>query len=155
MSTPRVCAALAGLALLVAAPVRAEDSVDGGVDTCAMDVVVSGLKDGGLVWILVFSDAQADAYPTKRDRALKRLDVAPSGGTARAAFDGLECREYAVAVVHDEDGNGKLDTNFIGIPREGLGASRDARRTFGPPRFEDAKVRLTRGRTRLPIAIVY
>jgi uncharacterized protein (DUF2141 family) len=141
--------------LVTSATAVAQDAADAGVATCAIDVEVTGLRDGGQVWVILFSDAQADAYPTKRDQALKRLDVAPAAGKARVSFEALECRTYAVAVVHDEDGNGKLNTNFIGIPNEGLGASRNARRAFGPPKFDDAKVRVSAGRTTLPIAIVY
>jgi len=42
---------------------------------------------------------------------------------------------YAVSVFHDENYNGKLDTNLLGIPREGVGASNDARGNFRPPKF--------------------
>jgi hypothetical protein len=35
-----------------------------------------------------------------------------------------------------ENSNGKLDTNFVGIPREGVGASNDAKGHFGPPKFD-------------------
>jgi len=40
--------------------------------------------------------------------------------------------KYAVSVFHDENSNGKLDTNFLGIPREGVGASNNAKGHFGP-----------------------
>ncbi len=45
---------------------------------------------------------------------------------------------YAASVAHDENGNVKLDTNFFGIPKEGYGFSRDAKGSFGPPKFKDA-----------------
>jgi uncharacterized protein (DUF2141 family) len=45
---------------------------------------------------------------------------------------------YAVSIVHDQNGNGKLDT-FAGIPREGFGFSRNPPIRFGPPRFGDAQ----------------
>ncbi|MGH7186252.1 MAG: DUF2141 domain-containing protein, partial [Pseudomonadota bacterium] len=48
--------------------------------------------------------------------------------------------EYAVQVYHDANGNGKLDTNLVGIPIERFGFSRDAAGNFGPPGFADAKV---------------
>jgi uncharacterized protein (DUF2141 family) len=44
-----------------------------------------------------------------------------------------------VACFHDENDNGKLDTGFLGIPKEGTTASNQASRAFGPPRFEDAR----------------
>jgi len=46
--------------------------------------------------------------------------------------------DYAIAVIHDENGNGKLDT-FAGIPREGFGFSRNPIITFGPPSFAAAR----------------
>lgn len=45
---------------------------------------------------------------------------------------------YAVVVVSDVNGNGKLDTNFLGIPKEPVGASHNPTSRFGPPRFQDA-----------------
>jgi uncharacterized protein (DUF2141 family) len=42
--------------------------------------------------------------------------------------------DCGIAVV-DENSNGKLDTNFIGMPREGAGASNDAKGHMGPPKF--------------------
>ena len=56
----------------------------------------------------------------------------------RFSLPGLAPGDYAVAVIHDENGNGKLDT-FAGIPREGYGFSRNAPVRFGPPRFAAAR----------------
>ena len=46
--------------------------------------------------------------------------------------------EYAFSIFYDSNNNGKLDTNFIGIPKEPLALSNNARPKFGPPRYEDA-----------------
>jgi uncharacterized protein (DUF2141 family) len=128
---------------------------DGGVPSCAVDVVVRGARDGGVVWVMLFSDAQAASYPSKRANALARHDVAPSGGLARTSFDALECRDYAVSVVHDENGNGTLDRGLLGMPKEGTGASRNAKRLLGPPRFDDARVPVRSGRTRVLLDLSY
>ena len=45
---------------------------------------------------------------------------------------------YALAVVHDENMNGKLDTKWLGIPTEGYGFSRDAKALLGAPSFSSA-----------------
>jgi len=45
---------------------------------------------------------------------------------------------YALAVIHDENMNGKLDTNWLGIPTEGYGFSNDAKAMLGPPSFSAA-----------------
>jgi len=56
-------------------------------------------------------------------------------------FEGLPHGDYALAVIHDENGNGKLDT-FAGIPREGFGFSRNPAIRFGPPHFAAARFAL-------------
>jgi len=57
---------------------------------------------------------------------------------ARCDFEDIPPGRYALAVIHDEDMNGKLDTNVLGIPKEGYGFSNDARAWFGAPSFEAA-----------------
>ena len=46
--------------------------------------------------------------------------------------------EYALSIFYDSNGNGELDTNFIGIPKEPIAISNNARSRFGPPKFKDA-----------------
>ncbi len=57
---------------------------------------------------------------------------------ARCDFEDIPPGTYAMAVVHDENMNGKLDTNFLGIPREGYGFSNDASGPLGAPPFSAA-----------------
>ena len=47
--------------------------------------------------------------------------------------------DYGVAVFHDENSNGKMDKNVLGIPLEPYGFSNNLRITFGPPKWEEAK----------------
>lgn len=53
-------------------------------------------------------------------------------------------RYYAVIVYHDINANGKLDRNFLGIPREPYGFSNNPSTRFGPPRFERARFDATK-----------
>ena len=62
-------------------------------------------------------------------------------------FDDLPDGFYAVTVIHDEDGNEDLTTNFLGIPKESLGASNDAPARFGPPEWKDAMFEVKNGQT--------
>jgi uncharacterized protein (DUF2141 family) len=55
-------------------------------------------------------------------------------------FQNLEPGEYAISAYHDENSNGQLDSNMLGIPKEPTGASNNARNSFGPPKFEQAKI---------------
>ncbi len=71
--------------------------------------------------------------------------------TCTIVFNDLEDGSYAVRYFHDENNNGELDTNFIGIPKEGFGFSNDAFGKFGPKKFKewlfevsgDTKIRMT------------
>ncbi len=57
---------------------------------------------------------------------------------ARCDFLDIAPGTYALAVVHDENMNGKLDTNWLGIPTEGYGFSNDVTALFGAPSFSAA-----------------
>jgi len=64
-----------------------------------------------------------------------------SGPWATCIFEGVPTGHvYALTAFHDEDGDGEMDFNFIGIPEEGYAASRDAhRKRLGAPRWKDAR----------------
>ncbi len=49
---------------------------------------------------------------------------------------GLPKGKYAVQLFHDENKNGKMDFNFLGIPKEGYGFSNDARGFMSEPAFD-------------------
>jgi uncharacterized protein (DUF2141 family) len=57
---------------------------------------------------------------------------------ARCDFEDIPPGTYAIAVVHDENMNGKLDTNLLGIPTEGYAFSNDAKGLLGAPSFSAA-----------------
>lgn len=71
--------------------------------------------------------------------ASQRVAATIKAGKASATFDGLPAGVYAIGVLHDEDGDFAMGTNFLGMPTEGYAASNNARRRFGPPRWEDAR----------------
>ncbi len=66
-------------------------------------------------------------------------------------FEGVKNGQYAIRLIHDENQNNELDTNFLGIPKEGFGFSNDAMGKFGPKDFEewlfdvsgDTKIKIT------------
>lgn len=55
-------------------------------------------------------------------------------------FKNVAPGRYGITALHDENGNGTLDTNIVGLPTEPYGASRDARGRMGPPAWADAVV---------------
>ena len=77
-------------------------------------------------------------FPGCDDDPDARHLTAPATAAGHLSFDGLPSGGYAVSLFHDENGNGKLDT-FVGIPREGVGFSRNPALMFGPPKFNAAR----------------
>ena len=117
-------------------------------------VDVDGLRsDRGQVLCALFSSPAG--FPKKADRAVAHAKSGISGRHATCEFEGVPSGIYAVAVFHDENSNGKLDTNFMGIPREGVGASNNAKGRFGPPKFSAAAFQHSAERTDLKISIKY
>ena len=91
------------------------------------------LKDGGVI--------RCALYKTPEDHMKKSFqDVigSVSGGRAQCVFTHVGPGTYSMAAYHDENNNGKLDTNFFGIPKEGVCASNNAKGTMGPPKYQDA-----------------
>lgn len=68
--------------------------------------------------------------------------VKASGAEVKVIFENLKPGDYAVSVIHDENDNGELDTNGLGIPKEGFAFGNNAMGMFGPPSFEKSKVTL-------------
>ncbi len=71
-------------------------------------------------------------------KAVARRMLTPAGDTLTLAFDDLKPGQYAVQVMHDENSNGKLDTNFIGMPTEGYGFSNNPR-VMRRPKYDEAR----------------
>ncbi len=79
------------------------------------------------------------AFPSEAKKAVATSKVKPKGKKALCTFENVAPGTYAVAAYHDSNDNGELDTNWIGIPKEGTAATNDAKGRMGPPKFEDAK----------------
>jgi uncharacterized protein (DUF2141 family) len=99
-------------------------------------VEVAGLRSTkGNLLICVTRDA-AHFPDCERDPASRRVTIAATATSAH--FSGLPSGDYGVSVVHDENGNGRLDM-MLHVPREGVGFSRNPRLLFGPPSFADVR----------------
>jgi uncharacterized protein (DUF2141 family) len=106
--------------------------VAGTAQAADLELTIAVRNGDGQVLVAVFDSADTFA---KEGKEVVGVSAAIAGGTARTVIAGLKPGRYAVAGFHDENGNGKLDTNLLGIPTEGYGFSRDARGTLGPPSF--------------------
>jgi len=97
--------------------------------------------------------SRGDGFPGKPPFDAEQ-SVAVTGKSATCVFSGVAPGTYAVALFHDENNDGKLDTNFLGIPKEGVGVSNNKLRSMGPPRWDDAKFDLS-GDGKLDVTLRY
>ena len=107
----------------------------GASPTASLDVGIDKVRSTkGVLRLCVTADPTN--FPGCVDDARAVTRSVPAG-EHMVHFDGLAPGHYAVAIIHDENKNAKLDT-FMGIPREGFGFSRNPAIGFGPPRFKAA-----------------
>ncbi len=119
--------ALAILALL-ASPAFAETPV-------TLELTGIGGNDGQLV-VRVYDSKKSWLKDAAHETTVEAEGVSEDGTLTVSMM--LPPGEYAVHVYHDLDANGKMKSNFVGIPKEPTGVSRDAKGKFGPPKFKDA-----------------
>ena len=107
----------------------------GGASTSVVRITVAGLKsDAGRVRVAVFATAEVWLKKAQYTRVLEI-----NGRQAAWLLEDVPYGEYAIAVYHDENANGRLDKNLVGMPSEPYGFSNNARRTFGAPTWEKAR----------------
>jgi uncharacterized protein (DUF2141 family) len=149
-------APIAALAILTSAsdnlpsdnPARVSDSAE----RASLDIAVSGLRsDQGKVMLMVCPERSP--FPACTNQASRKELLTIAKKTAKVQLTGLAPGRYAVAVFHDANSNGKLDT-FMGIPREGYGFSRNPPFRPRAPRFAETQIDLS-GQMRIDISLRY
>lgn len=119
-----------------------------------LTLTMTGFRnEKGVAQVALFNSA--DGFPDKPDLAFMHGSSPIVGGASRIAFEQVPFGTYGVGVIHDENVNQRMDTNFLGKPREGYGASNDARGRFGPPSFRDAEFSVDKDTVTIAIAITY
>ncbi|HZW26561.1 MAG TPA: DUF2141 domain-containing protein [Gallionella sp.] len=116
-----------------------------------LKLVFQGADFSGKALFVAVHSSAAD-FPASDDKTIRSMITATGTSTELLIHD-IPAGEYAVAVFVDMNGNGKLDRNFIGIPGEPTGTSRDAQGRFGPPKFKDAAFKVGEGVTSQTIHI--
>ena len=110
----------------------------GTADTHTLTVQITGAdNDNGYILLILFQGE--DGFPSNPDKAHAYDGSRIKDGKSTIVFKNLPAGSYAIAALHDENENGKMDTNMLGIPKEAYGASNDANNPFGPPKYKDAR----------------
>jgi uncharacterized protein (DUF2141 family) len=118
-----------------------------------LTVRMHGLRNNdGQVLCALFDNA--NAFPDGK-KAVQGTRSKAANRQASCRFDDLKPGVYAVAVFHDEDGDGQMDS-VLGIPTEGFGFSNNAKPgLFGPPSFQAAAFRMGGGERAVTIKMLY
>lgn len=105
----------------------------------------------GSIYLGVYRSAADFLKPEKA--CLKKIIRVGSAGSLDLDCSELAPGIYAVSCFHDLNGNGKLDTNFFGIPTEPYGFSNNARPKFRAPRWEEARFEVKERGSRITIRL--
>lgn len=98
---------------------------------------------------------RSDVFPKCiKDPNAHRI-VVPAGKTVEIRFKDVKPGDYAIALLHDENDNGKADRALGMAPKEGYGFSRDAPVNMAPPKFRDAVFKITESLSRVTIKMRY
>lgn len=121
------------------------------VEEEGISVTIINLRNNkGHVLISLFNDGVG--YPDEPEKAFKVARLAIFDKKAGTSFTGLPSGNYAVAILHDENDDQRLNKNGLGIPKEGYGFSNNVMGALGPPSYNRAKLIHTAGKV-TPITI--
>lgn len=109
-------------------------------ETYTITVNISGMKaDKGNAYVALYNKESSFLKEPFKGEIVKVTDK-----KAVAIFKNIEKGMYAISVFHDKNDNKKMDTNFMGIPKEPTGCSNGATGFMGPPKFKKAKFTITK-----------
>ncbi len=143
-SASAICLACLAATLVGAAPPKAGE----------VAVTVTSLRSAkGVVRACMTTNPKI--FPKCREDPASYRVVVPAAERVELLFTGVKPGRYAVALLHDENGNGKADRSMGMMPKEGFGFSRDAKVQMGPPSFTSAAFDFAGSGTTLTIRMRY
>jgi len=102
-----------------------------------LEINIEGIeKNKGKILLALYDSEQG--FPSGHKQAVKSVEGVPQNGKCSFTITDLKSGKYAFSLFHDLNGDNKLNTNMIGIPKEGYAFSNNATGKFGPPSFRDA-----------------
>jgi len=134
----------AAAATLAAAPAQAGEVV----------ITVTDLRSTKGV-VRACMTTRADIFPKCIKDPTAFRTVVSASGKVEIRFTGVKPGNYAIALLHDENDNGKADRAMGMMPKEGYGFSRDAPVNMAPPKFKDAVMAVGEGSSRVTIKMRY
>ncbi|MDX9719466.1 MAG: DUF2141 domain-containing protein [Myxococcota bacterium] len=120
----------------------------------SLTVSVSGFENANGVARIVVYDAQG-SFPRPKGSARASSVERIEDGQVQASFAELPLGDYVVLVLHDANDNDELDTNFLGMPQEGYGISKNRFTSVGAPDYEEGAFTLPPEGSSLAIEMKY
>lgn len=120
-----------------------------------LNVTVRGIRNAnGAIDVSLFG--QKKGFPDKMANALRHGRGQIVDGTCTITFQNIPFGPYAVSAFHDENNDGKLNTTWYGMPKEGVAISRNKKGAINrQPTFEEATVDFNTDGQRITLSIVY
>jgi uncharacterized protein (DUF2141 family) len=116
--------------------------------TSTLTVRIEGLRNAkGNIYLKLSRDSKAIET--------RKVEIDANTLTARTVFENLPRGAYAVSLIHDENRNEKLDTNFLGIPKEGYGFSNNPSKRMGMPKYDETTFALNQPQQAIQIHVIY
>ena len=133
------------VALLLSVPALNAVAADGAEAGANLRVIATNVKtDQGKLYVWVYD--KKDDWLSDRYRTQKSILVAGNRSNNTVTVELLlPAGEYALSIFQDVNDNGKLESNFIGLPKEPAGLSNNLRPKFGPPKYKNAAFAVTVG----------
>ena len=120
--------------------------VGSSANAATLDVTIENVKVGkGQVIVCVWKSA-AGFPDCDKHIPLQKKKLQARSATLTVSFDDIPDGTYAVGVAQDLNGNDRVDANFLGIPKEPVAVSNDAKGTLGAPKFGAASFELSKTR---------
>lgn len=105
-------------------------------------IIITNLRnDKGHVLVSLFKEGSG--YPDDASKALRKIKLEIRNKRATVIFTGLVSGNYAIAILHDENDDQKMNKNSLGLPKEGYGFSNNVKGAFGPPSWSKASFKHT------------
>lgn len=105
-------------------------------DKKELQITITNINGEGIVYIGLYQ--QHDHFP--KETSGKNYKIDPKGSNSvTIKIDDIEYGEYAAAIFHDKDGDGKMKIRILGIPDEPIGFSNNIKPRFSAPKFEKCK----------------
>lgn len=119
-----------------------------------LHITLENIKnDKGSVRLVVFDSKEG--WPEDHKKSVHIENIKAKKGKVRIKVPNLKNGTYAVVLLHDENENGKMDYNLVGIPKEGWAVSNNVKPGLRAPRFEEAAFQLKGSTTEISININY